>query len=119
MRRRAPACAKISSALVLTAAEPSAGRPDDRHAAVEIADNLIWVDALEMTGLFPDTGRIIEVAVVIYDPQLTIRVEAPSSRSWKRRTLDLMDAWNKNTRPQRPDRPREGVDRHRRAGRGR
>jgi len=46
-------------------------------------NNLIWVD-MEMTGLLPDTDRIIEVAVVITDPQLTVR-------------LDAMDAWNKGT----------------------
>src|SRR5471030_690693 len=40
------------------------------------ADNLIWVD-MEMTGLLPDTDRIIEVAIVITDPQLTVRVEGP------------------------------------------
>ncbi|MDD4887673.1 MAG: exonuclease domain-containing protein, partial [Thiomonas sp.] len=39
-------------------------------------DNLIWVD-MEMTGLNPDTDRIIEVAVVVTDPQLTVRVEGP------------------------------------------
>ena len=39
-------------------------------------NNLIWVD-MEMTGLFPDTDRIIEVAIVITDPMLTVRVEGP------------------------------------------
>ena len=29
--------------------------------------NLVWVD-MEMTGLEPDTDRIIEVAVVVTDP---------------------------------------------------
>ena len=28
--------------------------------------NLIWID-LEMTGLYPDTDRIIEIAVVVTD----------------------------------------------------
>jgi oligoribonuclease len=59
--------------------------------------NLIWVD-MEMTGLFPDTDRIIEVAVVITDPQLTIRVEGPVFAIHQSdATLDGMDAWNKNT----------------------
>ena len=38
--------------------------------------NLIWVD-LEMTGLNPDSDRIIEVAIVVTDPQLNILAEAP------------------------------------------
>ena len=33
--------------------------------------NLVWVD-MEMTGLDPDTDRIIEVAVVVTDPHLNI-----------------------------------------------
>jgi oligoribonuclease len=41
--------------------------------------NLVWID-LEMTGLFPDRDRIIEIAVVVTDPQLTVRVEGPCSR---------------------------------------
>ena len=38
--------------------------------------NLIWVD-MEMTGLDPMTDRIIEIAVVVTDAQLTVRVEGP------------------------------------------
>ena len=38
--------------------------------------NLIWID-LEMTGLNPDAERIIELAVVVTDPQVRIRVEGP------------------------------------------
>jgi len=59
--------------------------------------NLIWID-LEMTGLFPDTDRIIEVAVVVTDPQLTVRVEGPVFAVHQSdATLDAMDAWNKGT----------------------
>ena len=60
-------------------------------------NNLIWVD-MEMTGLLPDTDRIIEVAVVITDPQLTMRVEGPVFAIHQSdATLDAMDAWNKGT----------------------
>jgi oligoribonuclease len=60
-------------------------------------NNLIWVD-MEMTGLLPDTDRIIEVAVVITDPQLTVRVEGPVFAIHQSdATLDAMDAWNKGT----------------------
>jgi oligoribonuclease len=59
--------------------------------------NLIWID-LEMTGLFPDTDRIIEIAVVVTDPMLTVRVEGPVFAVHQSdATLDGMDAWNKGT----------------------
>jgi oligoribonuclease len=59
--------------------------------------NLIWID-LEMTGLYPETDLIIEIAVVVTDPQLGNRVEGPVFAV--RQTdaaLDAMDAWNKGT----------------------
>ena len=61
------------------------------------ADNLIWVD-MEMTGLLPDTDRIIEVAVVVTNPDLSVRVEGPVFAIHQSdATLDGMDAWNKGT----------------------
>ena len=60
-------------------------------------NNLIWID-LEMTGLYPDTDRIIEIAVLVTDPQLTVRVEGPVfAIQQSDATLDRMDAWNKGT----------------------
>ena len=38
--------------------------------------NLIWID-LEMTGLYPDRDRIIELAVVVTDANLEQRVAGP------------------------------------------
>ncbi len=59
--------------------------------------NLVWID-LEMTGLQPDTDRIIEVAVVVTDPQITVRVEGPVFAVHQSdAVLDAMDAWNKGT----------------------
>lgn len=59
--------------------------------------NLIWID-LEMTGLFPDRDRIIELAVVVTDAQMTMRVEGPVFAIHQSdETLDGMDAWNKGT----------------------
>jgi oligoribonuclease len=60
-------------------------------------DNLVWVD-MEMTGLNPDTDRIIEVAVVVTDAQLTVRVEGPVLAIHQSdAVLAGMDAWNQNT----------------------
>src|SRR5690606_11912459 len=59
--------------------------------------NLIWID-LEMTGLYPDRDRIIEIAVVVTDAQLTTRVEGPVFAIHQSdEVLDAMDAWNKGT----------------------
>ena len=59
--------------------------------------NLVWVD-MEMTGLEPDTDRIIEVAVVVTDMHLNILAEGPVFAIHQSdATLDKMDAWNKGT----------------------
>jgi oligoribonuclease len=59
--------------------------------------NLIWID-LEMTGLYPDRDRIIEIAVVVTDAQITSRVEGPVFAIHQSdATLDAMDAWNRAT----------------------
>ena len=60
-------------------------------------DNLIWID-LEMTGLYPDTDRIIEIAIVVTDAHLGNRTEGPVFAIHQSdATLDAMDAWNKGT----------------------
>jgi oligoribonuclease len=60
-------------------------------------NRLIWID-MEMTGLKPETDRIIEVALVITDVDLVTVVEAPV---WVvHQELDViegMDAWNQST----------------------
>ncbi|MES2758730.1 MAG: oligoribonuclease [Pseudomonadota bacterium] len=59
--------------------------------------NLIWVD-LEMTGLEPDTDRIIEIAVVVTDMNLNTIAEGPVFAIHQSdETMDKMDAWNKGT----------------------
>jgi oligoribonuclease len=59
--------------------------------------NLVWVD-MEMTGLEPDKDRIIEIAVVVTDAQLTVRIEGPVLAIHQSdAVLDGMDAWNKGT----------------------
>jgi len=60
-------------------------------------DNLIWVD-LEMTGLSPERDRIIEIAVIVTDAQVTRRIEGPVIAVHQSdAVLDAMDSWNKNT----------------------
>ena len=38
--------------------------------------NLIWID-LEMTGLIPSEDRIMEIATIVTDSDLTIVAEGP------------------------------------------
>ena len=59
--------------------------------------NLIWID-LEMTGLFPERDRIIEIAVIVTDPQLTKQVEGPVFAIHQSdAVLAGMDTWNTGT----------------------
>lgn len=70
---------------------PAAAKP------VQNEFNLVWVD-MEMTGLEPDTDRIIEVAVVVTDMHLNVLAEGPVFAIHQSdETLDKMDAWNKGT----------------------
>ena len=71
---------------------------DTSNATLASSDqNLVWID-LEMTGLYPDTDRIIEIAVVVTDANLTQRVEGPVFAVHQTdAALDAMDAWNKGT----------------------
>lgn len=60
-------------------------------------NNLLWID-MEMTGLQPDTDRIIEIAIVVTDGALNTVAEAPVLVVHQPdAVLDGMDAWNKGT----------------------
>lgn len=60
-------------------------------------NHLAWID-LEMTGLSPDTDRIIEFAIVITNNELEVVAEAPVLVVHQPDSvLDGMDAWNKST----------------------
>jgi len=53
---------------------------------------------MEMTGLVPETDRIIEIAIVITDNDLNTIAEAPVLVVYQEnQVLDNMDAWNKST----------------------
>lgn len=57
-------------------------------------NNLIWID-LEMTGLQPDSDRIIEMALLVTDSQLNLVAEGPVLVVHQPdEVLNAMDAWN-------------------------
>lgn len=59
--------------------------------------HLIWID-LEMSGLQPDTDRILEMAVIVTDARLELVAESPVLVVHQTDALlDGMDAWNKGT----------------------
>ena len=58
---------------------------------------LVWID-MEMTGLDPEKERIIEVAVVVTEPDLTVVAEGPVLVVHQPDILlELMENWNKAT----------------------
>jgi oligoribonuclease len=80
----------------------------ERRATIEIsilrhrpmpqdANHLIWID-MEMTGLIPETDRILELALIVTDHDLNAVAVAPV---WVLHQDDAMlaamDAWNQST----------------------
>jgi oligoribonuclease len=58
---------------------------------------LIWID-MEMSGLVPERERILEVAMVVTDAELTVLGEAPVLVIHQSdAVLDGMDSWNRAT----------------------
>jgi oligoribonuclease len=57
-------------------------------------NNLIWID-MEMSGLLPDSDRILELAILITDPNLQVIAESDSLVVHQPdEVLAAMDAWN-------------------------
>jgi oligoribonuclease len=60
-------------------------------------NNLAWID-MEMTGLQPDSDRVIEIAMLVTDPQLNLVATGPVLVVHQpQEVLDAMDSWNKST----------------------
>ncbi|HEY1103821.1 MAG TPA: oligoribonuclease [Burkholderiaceae bacterium] len=71
--------------------------PDLMPSLTKSDQNLVWLDC-EMTGLDPETDRLLEIAIVVTGPQLEPRVEGPVFVIHQSDAqLDRMDAWNKGT----------------------
>jgi oligoribonuclease len=68
---------------------PPAAKPNDL--------NLVWID-MEMTGLVPETDRIIEVAAIVTDSELNVlAVSEAIAVHQSDAVLALMDNWNQKT----------------------
>ena len=60
-------------------------------------NNLIWID-MEMTGLQPDSDRVIEIATLVTDAQLSVIATGPVLVVHQpQEVLDAMDSWNRST----------------------
>jgi oligoribonuclease len=60
-------------------------------------NHLVWID-MEMSGLNPDTERILEVALVVTDSELNTVAEAPVMVVHQPdAVLAAMDDWNRST----------------------
>jgi oligoribonuclease len=58
--------------------------------------HLIWID-MEMTGLSPDTDRIIEIATIITNTDLVVVAEGPVLAVHQSKyVMDAMDDWNQH-----------------------
>ena len=59
--------------------------------------NLVWID-MEMSGLNPDSDRVLEIAVVVTGPELDVIEEGPVLvLQQSAGVLDAMDRWNTST----------------------
>lgn len=59
--------------------------------------NLVWVD-MEMTGLEPETDRILEIAMIVTDKELNVLAEGPVIAVHQSdEVLAAMDEWNTRT----------------------
>ena len=58
---------------------------------------MVWID-MEMSGLVPERDRVLEVAMVVTDAELSVVAEAPVYVVHQPdEVLDAMDSWNRST----------------------
>jgi oligoribonuclease len=61
---------------------------------VSRSDNLVWLD-MEMTGLDPEVDGVLEVAIIVTDPDLSLVAEGPVVTVFQEDSLlEAMDEWN-------------------------
>lgn len=76
------------------------GKGVGKDAGTKVVRNemrLVWVD-MEMTGLDPEKERIIELAAVVTEPDLTVVAESPVLVVHQPdEILQAMDKWNQST----------------------
>jgi oligoribonuclease len=74
-----------------------AATPTPSATLVKSDQNLVWLDC-EMSGLDPEKERLLEIAVVVTNADLSVRVESPVFVIHQDDALlGAMDAWNKGT----------------------
>jgi len=70
---------------------------DQENASLRQKDNLVWLD-MEMSGLDPNTCRILEIAIIVTDRDLNLLHEGIEFvLKQSDYFLDKMDDWNKTT----------------------
>jgi oligoribonuclease len=76
--------------------EPRPETPAGPAPAVD-ENRLLWVD-MEMSGLSPDTDRVLELAMVVTDAELNVVAAGPVIAVHQDDSvLDRMDSWNRLT----------------------
>ncbi len=69
----------------------------EKSALSPVSESLIWID-MEMSGLKPDSDRILEIALVITDANLNLLATAPVYVVHQSDVvIDGMDSWNTGT----------------------
>ncbi len=82
---------------MMQAANNNPAETNKTEVSNKSSDNLIWLD-MEMSGLLPDSDRILELAAVVTDAELNVLGESPVLVIHQSdAVLDGMDAWNKGT----------------------
>jgi oligoribonuclease len=91
-----PASGVQASKAKIMAHDPAPISPNPPNPVID-DNHLIWID-MEMSGLHPDSDRVLEIAVIVTDSNLATVAEGPIVVVHQAEAvLDGMDAWNKAT----------------------